>query len=133
MTSALEMPKRNLKAAAEWRRALAQVAADVERWALEENWSFHRESKKFNEKLTGPYVAPVLKVKSALGEIWLEPVARDIVGAEGRINITSWPAHNQAAMIRVAGKWKFILDNDAKLRKAWSKELVKQLMSDLSR
>ena len=123
---------RDPKLADEWKNALNQLAAEVVLWANEENWSIHKESRTLRESGLGSYRAPVIRLKSAQGEIWIEPTARFTAGTgEGRVDITGWPSHSRATLIRQGDRWKIYDERFKQMRRHWSKQTLADLIETL--
>jgi len=59
----------------------------------------------------------MLLIDTPAGRLHLDPISRFTVGAEGRINVYSFPHYQTAILIRVQGDWRFrTVDGSAKDR-----------------
>jgi hypothetical protein len=115
-----------------WIQAVNALADQVERWAREEDWSTARQSKTVQESRVGEYAVPVVRVRAPAGEVWLDPVGLDIVAADGRVDLQSWPSLNRVRLLRRGDDWQVITDSNVPLRRAWSKALFVDLLSSLT-
>ena len=70
---------------AEWMCAIDAVERNAEEWSAEAAWRTRRVNKKMNESLIGPYEAPQLLIFAEPNLYVLDPVARFVPGARGRL------------------------------------------------
>lgn len=73
------------------------LADDVQTWADQEasarGWRVEREEKELAEEVVGwAYRVPVVTIHAPQGRLILEPVARGMVGAQGRVDLYAWPS-----------------------------------------
>ena len=117
----------------EWIQTVDVVLSHVEGWCQAEGWLVHRETKDIEEDRLGHYHIGVLLIDTPAGRLHLDPISRFIVGAEGRIDVYSFPHYQTAILIRVQGDWRFrTVDGSAKDRPfehAAFVEIAKQLTS----
>jgi len=79
--------------------------------------------KSFTEDEIGTYQLPVLTVLTSIGRVVLEPVARFVAGASGRIDLYAFPSFSQVGLVRKRGKWRFLADSDlSDLGRRWKEE-----------
>src|SRR5437016_5038498 len=88
-----------------WVRDVEQMAADVERWCAARDLFVKRETKDLDEEEIGSYQLPVLTIQLPTGRIYFNPIARFIVGAEGRIEMYAVPSFAQVVLIRRGNGW----------------------------
>ena len=112
----------------QWKRIVNAMAEDVERWALEKNWSVFREHKVIEERNTR-YEVPVVRVRAGAGEVWFDPLGADIIGADARIDLGHWPNTERYALILRNGEWRVMEDNGTWLRRKWSQRLFYDLVN----
>lgn len=97
------------KERAEWLSALEALVADVETWSHENDWGTRRDSKRLKEEKLGAYDAPVLLIQSPKGRWLLEPIARYVVGAEGRVDLCVYPSYDSVVIAREQdGSWRIV-------------------------
>jgi hypothetical protein len=72
-------------------------------------------------------VVPELSVRLGGGHLIVEPIGRNIIGADGRVDITSFPSLNRMLLVRVDDKW--VIKTDARIDwpLPWSKDAFLQL------
>jgi hypothetical protein len=73
----------------EWRKKLDGLYDDIRTWVAEMSPSPTVEvhSIAINEKRSGEYQVPQLLVKRGDGEFWVRPIAKWVVGADGRVDL----------------------------------------------
>lgn len=80
----------------DWEKQTRQLADDVETWVRQETnrgWRVEREEKELAEEVVGGlYHVPIITIHAPQGRLILEPIARGIVGAQGRIDLYAWPS-----------------------------------------
>ncbi len=80
-----------------WERHTAQLAEEVQTWAAQEagarGWRVEREEIEHAEEVVGgTYHVPVLTIHAPQGRLVLEPIARGVMGAQGRVDLYAWPS-----------------------------------------
>ena len=105
-----------------WIAEIEQMAADLERWAVENDWDIKRDTKEIVEDEIGKYVVPVVRVQTMHGRLYFDPIARFLMGASGRIEIVATPSFWQAVLMKVDGRWQFFTEDLKELNKTWSRE-----------
>ncbi len=78
-----------------WERNTALLAEDIEAWASSagRGWRVEREQKELSEEVVGgAYLVPVVTIHAPEGRLILEPVARGVLGAQGRVDLYAWPS-----------------------------------------
>jgi len=118
----------------DWVSLVQDLCGTIESWARERKWFVHREEKTITEEHLGSYAVPVLLIQAGQGRIHVEPIGRNIIGAEGRIDISSFPSLNRMLLIRVNGRWVLRTDSGVDWPDHWSKKafvnLVRALTAD---
>ena len=80
-----------------WERDTALLADEVQAWAEQEaaqkGWRVERAQKELSEEVVGgTYHVPVITIYAAQGRLILEPIARGVLGAQGRVDLSAWPS-----------------------------------------
>lgn len=80
-----------------WERDTTALADEVQAWAEQEaaarGWRVEREQKELSEEVVGgAYRVPVVTIHAPQGRLILEPVARGVLGAQGRVDLYAWPS-----------------------------------------
>ena len=94
---AADLETRRTQSRSNWERNTALLADDVQAWAEQEaaarGWRVEREQKELSEEVVGgAYQVPVVTVHAPQGRLILEPVARGVLGAQGRVDLYAWPS-----------------------------------------
>jgi len=118
----------------EWVAACERLISQIETWATELNWSTHRADILLDERETGPYTVPTVRVRlPGRAEIHVTPIARGIPGGNGRVDMESWPSLHRVRFIRRDGDtWEAITDSNVRLREPWTREFFTNLAQDLT-
>jgi hypothetical protein len=110
---------------------LGRLADEVSQWAEQEQWSVLRGEKKIQERRVGAYVAPTVRIRTPGGEVHVAPIALDVMGADGRVEIEAWPSLNRVRLVPAGESWEIITDSNVRLRKPWNQQTFIELVGDL--
>jgi hypothetical protein len=116
---------------AEWLRKIRALVNQIERWSGDEGWAVQRDQKFIHESAVGDYHAPSLRIRTPQGEVFLSPIALRVVGADGRVDMESWPNLNRVKLILRRGRWQVVTDSNVALRETWSRKLFRRLVHEL--
>ena len=64
--------------------------------------------------------------------MYVEPVARDVVKADGRVDLYAFPSMNRMMLVRVGGKWVLKTDSGVKWPEPWGEQTFARLTELLS-
>src|SRR5262245_60987596 len=104
----------------EWLQVVAALARDVRGWAEKKGWTVTEEPREINEERLGIYQAPALQIDTPNGQVILEPIARDVAGADGRVDLYAWPTHFRVKLLRRAdGIWYVRTDSGINWPHPW--------------
>jgi len=120
------------KTRADWVALVERILSQIEGWAEQNGWPVHRETKEITEEALGTYAVPVLQIKLPGGRLYVEPVAREVVGAEGRIDLYSWPGLHRLLLVRSGGKWALKTDSRVGWPDAWGKRAFTRAAENLT-
>jgi hypothetical protein len=130
------LPRRPVKSDQEqrddWIAAVEQVVSDAEAWATEQHWLVHRGPKTITEDRIGSYEVPVLLIQTPAGRFVIDPIARDVIGASGKIEFCVFPSYDYVMIIRTEAGWQFETNPKA-VSRPWSKQTFFEVLSDLAR
>jgi len=118
----------------EWLATLDDLINDIEQWAAEEDWQVARLKKKtIHERGVGTYSVSDLRIRTHSGILNAEVVARDIVGADGRVDLISFPTMDRFVVVRRGDTW--IVHDDARSRhpRRWSKKTFIDVAEELTK
>jgi hypothetical protein len=117
----------------EWLTALEKLCDSITAWCEAEGWSVQRDEKLITEDHIGQYTAPALLIHSPGGRIHIDPIGRNIIGAEGRVDILCSPSLNRLLLVRMEGSWKIKTEDRVDWPESWSKtaflKIVRALQS----
>ena len=107
----------------EWVRQVERLIGEAEKWATEKGWLVDREHRELSEDRLGGYTAPALKMRRPDGTVLLlEPVARFVVGAAGRVEFSVFPSYDHEVLARTGEGWEFVSSTGRPARRAWSRD-----------
>ena len=118
---------------AEWIGAVERLIADVEAWATKRGWWVHREDKTVSDddQRIGTYHAPMLRIQTPTARLILEPIARYVVGAEGRVDLAIFPSYHSVAIVRRDDGWQMLSDRTGRAKR-WSENAFVKTVESLT-
>jgi hypothetical protein len=105
-----------------WIGEVEQIIKQASTWAEQRGWATKVDQKVITEARIGTYEAPTLLVHTPKGRLLLEPVARDIVGADGRLDFCVMPSYDSVALVKTDGTWGFFSNTRKDLVLPWSEQ-----------
>ncbi len=108
-----------------------QMADDVERWADAFGWATHRMYKRRAESRTGERQVPFIRVRTPNGQLHLDPIGLDVIGADARVDLESWPNLNRVVLLGGDGGWQVRTDRRVTLPEPWGRDLFRRPADDL--
>jgi hypothetical protein len=121
------------RAREEWLSTLGDLMSDLEEWAGAAKWLVDRQDKEITEPLLGTYSAPVLHFKTPNGILYADPIGRDIIGADGRVDLCAWPSLHRVMLILAEGKWSVLTDSGIDWPQPWGQETFAKLAMSLTK
>lgn len=109
---------------AEWVAAVTRLVDEAQQWSSKRGWWVHRESKTVtdDDDRIGTYEVPLLRIQTPNARLLVEPIARYVVGALGRIDLAVFPSYHCVPILRRNDGW-WIGSNDRPEQAArWSEE-----------
>lgn len=131
MTQALNNASQIEQRRSEWIARVNAVINQVEQWAAAEGWATARSERTITERGLGQYTVPLLRVRLPLGEVHVIPVALNVIGAEGRIDIEAFPTTDRVKLIGRGGDWEIYSDSNARLPAPWNAQTFARIAQDL--
>ena len=126
--------KRNMQAEREaWVESVESLCKKIVGWSKEQHWSVHEDRKQVTESRLGTYELPALMIQAPSGRIHVDPVGRDIVGADGRVDVFSWPTLHRMLLVRDNGGWQLQTDSSIDWPRRWGKRAFVELVEILTR
>jgi hypothetical protein len=114
-----------------WMKLVSDLCAEIYAWAGQREWNAHQESKTITEEHFDTYELPALIVGYPGGRLHVDPVAANIAGGEGRVDLLSYPTMNSLMLILKNGEWKVYTDSGVAWPEPWSKESFYQIVESL--
>jgi hypothetical protein len=105
-----------------WVKAVEEIIASAEKWALEAGWMVARQEKIIQGDYCGEYPLPMLFVRTPQTQLSVDPVGMDIISADGLIDIEAFPTGKRFILIRKGKKLRFVNDNFKEIEGGWNKE-----------
>jgi hypothetical protein len=120
---------------AEWAEAVEALVHDVEQWCRDRGWATERSLGDVDEELLGVYQTPVLNIETDKGRLVLEPIARMVVGAEGRVDLYAWPTLFRVMLLYTSGHrtWTVRTDSGIDWPQPWQRDTFYALAEGLLR
>jgi hypothetical protein len=134
--SSATLPKRPVE---NWEQVRGDWVAEVERfmnqaeeWAKKQGWGTLQELKTIQEDRLGSYDVPRLLIHDTFGRLLLDPLARFVMGADGRIDLVVIPSWSGLILVKMPDGW-FLLEDDADgPRFAWSEDVFVRTAKQLA-
>ena len=119
---------------ASWIAELKSILDQAEQWARGQDWTVRRDSKPITEPMLGTYTVPVLLIHTPQGRLILDPIGRDIVGAEGRIDLCVMPSYDPMPLVKGEHGWEFWSPKSQATAGSWNEAdfvaVAKQLLQE---
>jgi hypothetical protein len=135
MTNVLAEPRRP---AENWQQKLDAWIAEVGEiirqarvWAEKRGWAAREDQKVITEEVIGTYQAPTLLVHTPQGRLLLDPVARYVLGADGRLDFCVMPSYDSVQLVKSDGAWAFYSTSRNDLLLPWSEEAFEKVALEL--
>ena len=116
----------------DWLAHVKVLMGAIKQWAEQRRWFVDEQEKPIAEDHVGSYTAPVLFIQAPGGKIHVEPIGCNIVGAEGRVDIESFPSMNRLLLVLVSGEWKIKTDSRVDWPEPWSETAFVKLVDALT-
>jgi len=116
----------------DWLRAIERLMVELESWCEQLGWPTARETKHFDERAIGEYDAPLLRARMPAGHLYITPIALDVIGARGRVDIEAWPSLNRVKLIRDGETWRITTDSNVQLHEPWNHETFARVAQELA-
>lgn len=116
----------------EWIARLAPLMETIGQWAAEQGWPISDQPREISERLLGTYQAPGLRVRTPSGDLLVEPVARHVIGGDGRVDLTAWPSLNRVKLVGHDDGWRVFTDSNLAWPKPWCKDTFLELARGLA-
>jgi hypothetical protein len=115
-----------------WLSELDRLMTEAQAWSSERGWLTERETKSMEEPGIGAYEAPSLNIRRPDAVLLLEPLARDVVGAQGCVDFSVFPSYERVLLLLSDDGWKFAAPEKKSVRGGWSKRSFYKFADDLA-
>ena len=116
----------------EWVAAVERIMDDAEAWAQDQPWFVHRDRKTITEDRIGSYEVSVLMIRTPAARLILDPIARYVGGASGRIDLCVFPSYEDVLIVRTESGWHFATVPPT-FNRPWSKEAFLEIVAELAK
>lgn len=116
----------------EWLSVLRELADDIKLWAEQQNWPVHEEPKEVHEEHLGTYEVPYLQVRLPETTLIIDPIARQVGGAEGRVDLEAFPSLHRFLLLRHEGHWRLTTDSGVQWPNPWGRDAFVDLARRLA-
>jgi hypothetical protein len=117
----------------EWEELLRELAAQIQGWCGKKVWPCETIETPITEKQLGSYLGITLHIHTGTGALIVEPVGRNIIGGEGRVDIYSVRTFARVLLIRDQDHWALYTDNRVPWPEAWGETAFIQLAETLTK
>lgn len=116
----------------DWLAKLRDLMDSIRSWAEERRWFVDEQERTIEEDRVGRYTVSTLFIQAPGGKIHVEPIGCDIIGAQGRVDIESFPSLNRLLLVLVNGQWKIETDSRVPWPEPWSEQAFIGLVNALT-
>ena len=117
----------------EWLEAVEKLLSQIQTWADQLGWPAARmEPKEMMESAVGTYAVSDLRIRAPAGILTVDVVARNVVSAEGRVDLVAFPSLHNMMLIRTAGRWIVKTDAGMEWPRKWGKRTFVELAKTLT-
>ena len=114
----------------DWIERATALVDQIAGWAEALGWKVNREEKTISEKW-GSYPIPALHIHPPQGELLVNPIALQVAGGNGRIDLEAVPTLSRVKFLGTEDGWRIMTDSNVPLRIPWNRESFIQLANDL--
>jgi hypothetical protein len=115
----------------EWIEEVQGIIGQAKEWAEKRDWAAREDQKVIAEENIGTYEAPTLLIHTAQGRLMLDPIARSVVGADGRIDFCAMPSYDGVPLVKAEEAWEFLSASRDDLRLPWCEESFEKVSLEL--
>jgi hypothetical protein len=88
----------------QWQNLVTSLAGDVRAWSEARGWRVDEKPLTLVEEHLGSYDVPFLVIQLRQ-PVFLEPVARFVMGAHGRVDLYSYPSMDRVMLLHNGNEW----------------------------
>ena len=124
--------KPRTRSRANWERQLHRLAEDVSTWSKAHGWAVERFANAVSEEDLGTYASPTLHIHTGAGTLVLEPVAKNIVAGDGRVDLYSLKTFRRLLLIERGGRWQLYTEDRVRWPEPWSEAAFVKVAESLT-
>jgi hypothetical protein len=122
----------------QWVEQVTTLVRQAEEWAIAakdaHGWTVERETQEIEEEVVGgAYTVPGLRLNAGGDELRLEPIARGVLHADGRVDLYAWPSLFRVMLLRKNDKWVVRTESGLDWPQVWNQETFLTLADGLLR
>lgn len=116
----------------DWLGKVDSLVQQVRGWAEKQGWAITQTEREVVEEQLGTYNVPVLEVNTPRGQVILEPVGQDVLGARGRVDLYAWPTLYRVMLLRTdAPDWIIRTESGLNWPQPWGQKTFVALAEGL--
>jgi hypothetical protein len=115
----------------EWIGEVRQLIQNARAWAEKRDWAVKQDQKIITEEIFGTYEAPLLLIHTPQGRLLFEPIARYVLGAEGRFDFCVMPSYDSIPLVKTDDGWEFYSTARKDLSLPWSEKAFETVALEL--
>lgn len=116
----------------EWINAVQALCGDISQWAREKKWTVTASEKIIHEHF-GASAVPALMIEFPGGRLHVDPVAADVIAADGRVDLLHYPTLNSMLLVLHDGQWSLQTDSRVPWPVPWGPDCFYELADALGR
>jgi hypothetical protein len=115
----------------EWVAEAQRLIQEASTSAEKRGWAVKRDQKNITEEVIGTYEAPSLLIHTPKGRLLFEPIARYVLGAEGRFDFCVMPSYDSIPLVKTDNGWVFYTTSRMDLNLPWSEQAFETVAVEL--
>lgn len=116
----------------EWVGRVDQLLVEITDWAKAKGWLASLQDKEMTEEQIGTYLTKVLQIKLPQGDLIVEPIARFVSGADGRVDFSAWPSLSRVRLLWLQNHWVVRTDSGVDWPNPWNESTFYELATGLA-
>jgi hypothetical protein len=111
----------------QWINVVTDLVQQVTAWAAavqeEHHWTLEAGQIELAEEIVGgTYRVPTLIIHAEGNALHLEPIARGVLSAEGRVDLSAWPSLFRVMLLRKNDTWIVRTESGLDWPQTWSEQ-----------
>jgi hypothetical protein len=117
----------------QWLNRLRKLTSQIVKWAEAEGWMVRVLQKDMEEKPLGAYTAPTVHIRTANGNLVVDPICWSAYGAQGRVDLMEFPSYDRIMLLYQKDAWRVTTDSGVVLPLPWPRETFVKLANQLTK